>query len=72
MVFVIDRFEGDYAVLEQNGKTCNVPKKMVQASAREGDVVARIEDRWEVDREATARRKAEIEALAESLWRDEP
>lgn len=57
MRFVIDRFEGDIAVLV-NDVTINIPRIILPKEAKEGDVVI-IELR--IDREETERLKREIE-----------
>ena len=37
--FVIDRFEGDYAILERGEEIFDVPKSIFPIGVREGDVV---------------------------------
>ncbi len=40
MKVIIDRFEGDFAVVEyESGKTANMPKILLDSTAKEGDVV---------------------------------
>ena len=40
MKVIIDRFEGDFAVVEYEiGKTANMPKILLDSTAKEGDVV---------------------------------
>lgn len=36
---VIDRFEGDFAVVSKNGALYNVPIKLLPDGAKEGDVI---------------------------------
>jgi hypothetical protein len=38
-MFVIDRFEGQWAVIEYVRETFNLPRKMLPTDAREGDVL---------------------------------
>lgn len=63
MKVAVDRFEGDFAVVELPDKTfINVPK-ILFSSAKEGDVFSIIKDE-----EETAFNKKSIEELAEKLF----
>lgn len=57
MKFVIDRFEGDIAVLV-NDITLNIPRYILPKDAKEGDVIV-LEIK--VDREETDRLRKEVE-----------
>ncbi len=64
MKFTIDRFEGDFAVVElDNGDMMDVPKCFIPKGAKAGDVI-----KVEVDKEGTKERKKKIEELAKDLW----
>lgn len=67
MRFVIDRFEGDIAVLV-NDITINIPRIILPKEAKEGDVVV-IEIR--IDREETERLKREIKNKIDRLMEKE-
>lgn len=67
MRFVIDRFEGDIAVLV-NDITINIPRIILPKEAKEGDVVV-IEIR--IDREETERLKREIKDKIDRLMEKE-
>lgn len=59
----IDRFEGDYAVVEMEDKTMvNTPKCLIPES-QEGDII-----RIEIDKDETERRKKDIKKLMNDLW----
>ncbi|WAM31626.1 DUF3006 domain-containing protein [Caldicellulosiruptor naganoensis] len=63
MKAVIDRFEGDFAVLElENGKIVNVPADIVPQGAKEGDVLL-----IEIDKKETEERQKRIKDLFERL-----
>lgn len=63
MKVIIDRFEGDFAVVEmEDRKMINLPKVLVP-NAKEGDII-----RIEVDKEETEKRKKEIERLLDDMW----
>ncbi len=70
MKAVIDRWEGEYAVLDIQGKMENVKKDQIPAGAREGDVLLKQGGQWIIDRKSSERRKEEIEHLADELWKD--
>ncbi len=65
MKVIIDRFEGDYAVVEIDvGKFVNMPKILIP-NAKEGDVVEII-----VNQEETQKRKEHIKDLMSNLFQD--
>ena len=65
---IIDRFEGEYAVVElQDGKIINIDKKKLPIEAQEGTVI-QISESITINKEETAKRKSEIEKLTEDLW----
>lgn len=69
MKVVIDRFEGNYAVCEQeDGEMMNIERGKIPSEAREGDVLQINGDDIVIDKEETMRRKKEIEQLVEDLW----
>lgn len=64
MKVTIDRFQGDFAVVElPNGKMIDIPKALVPREAKEGDVLS-----IEIDKDETKRRKKEIESLMDDLF----
>jgi hypothetical protein len=64
---IIDRFEGDIAVVEINGKTQDFPKSIFPKETEAGDVVI-IEVK--VDKKATEKLRREIEELMNEVWED--
>lgn len=66
MKYIIDRFEGEFAVLEkEEGGTFDVPKSEI-IDAKEGDVVIFDNGIYTVDKEETKKRK---ELIAEKIKR---
>ena len=59
-MLVIDRFEGTWAVIEDNRDTFVVPRRLLPIEAKEGDVVKIT---IEIDRSATNRRSNKIKQL---------
>jgi hypothetical protein len=65
---IIDRFEGEYAVVEIEGLMKSIKRRDVPAEAREGDLMVFAENGWIIDRENTAKLKKEIQKLADEVW----
>lgn len=62
---IIDRYEGNFAIVELADKsTTNIPKSILPPQAVEGDVI-----KIEVDSEETSNRKATVTKLMEELWK---
>jgi hypothetical protein len=65
MEVIIDRFEGDYAVVEMADRTMvNLPRVLLP-EAREGDVVAIT-----VSAAKSAHRRRQVENLMKDVWSD--
>lgn len=63
MKVIIDRFEGDFAVVETDDKIMvNLPKSLIPG-AKEGDVLNII-----IDEEETKKRKDKIQKNMDDLW----
>ena len=63
MEVIVDRIEGDYAVLEiEKGKMCNLPLELVP-NVKEGDIVTII-----INKDKTEERKKTIEDLMNSVF----
>ena len=68
---VIERFEGDMAVLEEVGDSfVDVPRSDLPAGAKVGDVVVSSGGRYVVDAAETAARKDRAAKLAKGLFKD--
>lgn len=66
-MFIIDRFEGDWVIVEYNRKTFNLPRTIIPPEAVEGDV---IQIKISVDVNDTVKLKGDVKALADSLIKD--
>ncbi|OAT73744.1 DUF3006 domain-containing protein [Parageobacillus thermoglucosidasius] len=64
---IIDRFEGDIAVVEIDRKTHDLPKAIFPKEADVGDVVI-IE--VTIDKKETEKLRKEIEELMNEVWED--
>lgn len=64
MKVTIDRFEGDYAVVElENRDMADLPKALVPLGAKEGDILEIT-----IDEDETESRRQRIERMTEDLW----
>lgn len=79
--WIVDRFEGEYAVIERaGGETFNIPRYLLPSALKEGDVVGVMgsEDleraTWffERDPEETARLKEELRRQVNELKGQDP
>lgn len=63
MKVIVDRFEGDYAVVEiAIGKCVNIPRVLVP-DAKEGDII-----KIEIEKEETEKRKKYIKDLMNNVF----
>lgn len=70
MAVILDRFEGDIAVLLEGTQTREVPKSTLSEEIQEGDVVfLDIDDVWKKNTEETKDRKAKIAKKMDVLWK---
>jgi len=65
-VFIIDRFEGEWVVIEADDVKFNLPRRFLPSEAREGDVL-RIT--VEIDSYATKERREKIKNLEDRLFK---
>ncbi|MCL2078464.1 MAG: DUF3006 domain-containing protein [Oscillospiraceae bacterium] len=64
-MLIIDRFEGEYAVVEVSGRMIDIPRSELPSGAKEGDslqLVIRADD--------TLSRKKGIDVMMNSLFKD--
>jgi hypothetical protein len=66
VMLIIDRFEGDFAVVEtSSGGFVNIPRADLPAAAREGDVLV-----IGLNKTETEERKERIDGLMNKLFKD--
>lgn len=68
-MLIIDRFEGDFAVIEYGELVFNLPRSLLPPEAKEGDVL-KIE--LAVDAAATRERQKRAEELTKDLFLRRP
>ena len=68
MLYSLDRFEGDWAVLvDEDGESRDVLRTQLPPGAAEGDMLRERDGGFIPDEDATAARRAEILRLQEKL-----
>ncbi|MCI9625308.1 MAG: DUF3006 domain-containing protein [Clostridia bacterium] len=67
-MYIIDRFEGDIAVVEADETMMNIPRAQLPSEAQEGDVLQKNGEVYVVDHAATEKRKEEINRLMKGIW----
>lgn len=65
MKVIIDRFEGESAVVEITEGNCVTIPKILIPDAVEGDVISIC-----IDKDETSQRKERIQKLMDNLWED--
>lgn len=69
MELIIDRFEDEYAVCEdENKKILNINKSKIPKQAKEGEIIIYRNGTYILDKEKTLNRKKYIEELTKDLW----
>ncbi len=69
MRYTIDRFEGKYAVCEnETGEMINLPAEQLPEKAKEGDIIIESNGIYTVDCVASNKAKAEIEKLMDDVF----
>ncbi|MDH7577337.1 MAG: DUF3006 domain-containing protein [Bacillota bacterium] len=66
-MLIIDRFEGDWAVIEFGDKTFDIPRSLLPKEAREGDV---IQISISIGNHATKDREEAVRKLTDELFEE--
>jgi len=64
-LLIVERFEGDFAVVETDDGFVNIPRVDIPAGAREGDVLT-----LGLDKAGTEARKERIDGMMNKLFKD--
>lgn len=68
-MLIIDRFENEFAVVEdtETENMITIKKELIEQNASEGDVIVFSDGLYHVDSEATKKRRAEVLALLKKM-----
>ncbi len=70
MRYIIDRFEGTFAICETEERAMvNIDKVMIPKGAKEGDTIIIEGSKVTIDDVTTREREGKIKKLAEDLWK---
>jgi hypothetical protein len=64
-MLILDRFEGEWAVIEFNNTTFNIPIKLIPKEAKEGDVLM-LE--CSINKKETENRRKKVQGLMDELF----
>ncbi|MGM9929965.1 MAG: DUF3006 domain-containing protein [Bacillus sp. (in: firmicutes)] len=67
---IVDRFEGDYVVIEIGGQTQDIHRNLVDEHVEISDVVVLKNGKWYTDEDETPKRTQQMKALMDSVWED--
>ena len=72
-MLIIDRFEGEFAVVENTDteEMMMIKKELIGNDARESDVIVLSDEKYHTDIEATKKRRAEVLALLKKINPDQ-
>ncbi len=71
MSYIIDRFEGEFAICEdENGVMHDIEKALLPANAAAGDCFKERNGAYVLDSQETARRREAIRRKLNSLWEE--
>lgn len=71
-MYIVDRFEGDMAVLEGDGGVMrDIPIRALPAGVKQGDVLTEEHGAFRVDRDATQRRAESIHKQMRDLFENQ-
>lgn len=70
-LYIVDRIEGDYIVIESStGEMINVKKEKIKGNAKDGDCLILKNDCFVIDEEATLQKTQKILKKVEGMWKE--
>lgn len=67
-MIILERFEGNTAVIEENGKIITLPKEFIDKSVCQGDLLYKEGEIYYPDKQKTKARREKIAELEDSLF----
>lgn len=68
--FIVDRIEGNIVVVEDNNSIIQINRIYINGEVKEGDVLVKLNEVYEVDYNKTNLRKEKINAMIKGLWKE--
>lgn len=70
-IYIVDRIEGDYIVVEDNkNNIININKNEFSEIINEGDIIIKIDNKYILDNNKTKDRKENINKIIRNLWEE--
>ncbi len=69
-MIILDRYEGDYAVIEVDNQIINIDRNLLEKGLVEGDVLVLKQGRYYKDKEATNARRGYMTDRFNKLWKE--
>lgn len=70
MKMIIDRFEGDIAVIETENGNIDIPKSDIPLNAKEGDILIKTSDGYDIAAEETSKRRKKLLEMMKRLTKE--
>lgn len=70
MRMIIDRFEGDIAVVETENGNIDIPRGDIPPNAKEGDILTKTSDGYEIAVEETSKRRKKLLEMMKRLTKE--
>ena len=69
--YIVDRIEEKYAVVEkENGDMYRIEKDSIRGEFKEGDILIKRGEYFEIDKKFTFNRRKEIEDITKDMWKE--
>lgn len=70
-IYIVDRIEEEYIVLETQYETIiEIKKILVEAGVKEGDCLRKIGENYKIDKKETKERRERISNAMKGMWAD--
>lgn len=67
-MLIIERFEGEYAVIETDDGYINIKRSILPDNCKEGDIITEENGNYQIEKDETDKRREKIKKLQNSLW----
>lgn len=67
--YIIDRFEGEYAVCEHDAEMVDIAKVFLPKNAKAGDVIVERDGKYMIDQKQTDERRKRVIQLQDELFK---
>ncbi len=69
--YIIDRVEDIYAIAQkEDGEMCEIHIKDIKGNFKEGDILVKINEYFEIDEVSTLTRRKHMEDIMRDMWEE--